>query len=169
MRLLVAAIFVASVLGCSHPTAPWHQDPLLQTSQLEYNLLPEMGGWSAQLEYQFTNETGGTVFIPNCRGSFSLRLERLENREWQSAWEPVLTLCNSSSIEIPPNDSKAFVLRLWGAAPGQNVAPRFSRSDPAGVYRIVWIDARSSLKAESALGEPIPLKYRLSNKFNLVH
>lgn len=158
-----------AVLSCVSTTAPLTRDsgPPIQTEDLIYKLEEDSRGWSVNIDYTYQNRTGGTVYIVNCNGSFALRLERFEEGEWRFAWGPVLPQCLSPAITIAPGGTYGATLRVWGAPPETRMAPQFTDDDPAGLYRIVWIDALSSFQDRLPFGEQLAFDHRVSNQFNL--
>lgn len=157
-------------VGCDSGLGPFEPDnPLIQTDAQEYELELTGEEWlSAEIPYTFENRTGGTVYIPNCQGGFSLRLDRLEGFDWEPAWAPTLLACLSSPIVIEPGESFSQNLNVTGGLLGTNTGPRWDREDPSGIYRIVWVAALSSYDQDrSPFGPQIPLEYRVSNPFVL--
>jgi hypothetical protein len=115
----------------------------IQTDSLQYHLDFDGRGLHARIPYVFTNRTGGTVSITNCRGLFALHLEREANGSWHPAWSPVLLGCLSAAIVIENNAEYRDTVDVWGAPPGGNSYPQFDKQDPTGTYRIVWDDDHS--------------------------
>ena len=159
-------IVPALLNGCLSVTGP-ADPPLLQTDALTYELVRDDSGFTVSIPYTFTNRTGGSVYLPNCRGGFWLHLEREDEGDWHAAWSPFLLLCLSPPIVIEEDEVWVDTLEVWGGLPGGNVWPRFDVADPAGTYRIVWDDALSSYQDHLPFGRPLPLAERMSNTFQL--
>jgi hypothetical protein len=158
----VALGIVLGSFACDSPVAlDLAKNPLIQTDSLEYTLRADRNGWAVDIPYVFTNLTGATVYLSNCRGGFALHLERQVGGAWQTAWSPAVLLCSSPSIGIRRGAQFERVLDVWGATPGGHTYPHFDIMDPSGTYRIVWDAAYSD-------DGPIPLEMRVSNAFELV-
>jgi hypothetical protein len=72
-----------------------------------------------------------------------------------------------AAVVVDPGDTFATELRVWGARPNQNSGPAFDVADPSGTYRLVWDAAAWSRQNGSQPVEPMPLEYRISNRFVL--
>lgn len=146
----------AALLGCAGLTdLARDSEPPIQTELLQYHLSFDGIGLEAKIAYVFTNRTGGPVYIPNCRGSFYLHLDR-EHGGWHKAWSAGVLTCGGSPIVVESDSVFRDTLVVWGAPPGTNWYPQFDKQDPTGIYRIVWDEALSS----SSDGPPIPLDSR---------
>ena len=148
----VARVLVTTLPGCGSPLEP--SVPMLETDSGAYTMVDNGLGFEAHIPYRFTNRTFGDVYLANCRGAFSLALERRVGRTWKVAWSPAGPLCASPPIVIHRDATFADTLRVFGARPSTNFHPQFDSDDPRGTYRIVWyVD--------------IPLAARTSNAFAL--
>jgi len=145
----------AAVFGCAGATDLARAHEPIQTDSLHYQLVFDGVGYHVRIPYVFTNQTGGTVYIENCRGAFYLHLERKGSDEGHAAWAAAIPKCLSGPIVIDKDMSFTDTLDVWGAPPGGNWYPQFDRTDPSGTYRIVWD------------GTSIPRSARLSNWFAL--
>ncbi len=157
-------------LGCD--TLDWlgpEDERLIQTEELEYQLTPDWVGLSVEIPYTFTNSTGRRVYLPNCNGSFGIRLIREQDGEWITAWAPIRPACASPPIVIEPGATFANTLRAWGAPPDStNWGPNFDLDDPSGTYRIEWSRPHFSYDANApSSGTVLPFKARVSNRFSL--
>lgn len=176
-RLVVAAsrsglpLVLAAALagwGCEASTGlARDNERLIQTESLAYDLRSDGLGLRVEIGYVFTNRTGATVYLVNCRGAFALRLEREVEAVWRTAWGPVLNQCLSPPIVIESGATFVDTLHVWGGPPGSNSYPQFDTDDPSGTYRIVWEAALSSYQDRLPFGPQIPLEARISNRFTL--
>ena len=162
---------VLSTVGCES-TTPEVEDTALVTDGTSFQL----GRWTGRghvwyttrIPYSFANRTGSKVYLPNCNGGFSVRLEMQEAGEWVHMWSPILLLCLSPPIVIEPGEVYETTLHVTGCLVG-NCLPRLvlppTESTP---IRIVWSGALSSYDSRaSPFGELIPLEERVSNSFTL--
>ena len=169
--LLCAAAMVLSALGCEL-TTPEVKDTALVTDGTSFRLdTVTVGGnlwYLGEIPYSFTNRTGSTVYIPNCRGSFIVSLEMQESGERVRAWTAIPPLCLSAPIVIESSEVWETTLTVGGCVVG-NCAPRIRLPRTAFTrYRIVWHEALSSYDPNGPpWGERIPLEERVSNRFTL--
>lgn len=175
MRLLcsVALAGAASLalFGCGGegPTAPFsHEDaPVVMGSEL-FVLEAGTVGWSGNLAFEYRNRTDRTISLLNCRGNFALRLEKWTGREWVLGWAPVLQSCLSHPIEIPPGESHAHELHVFGGFPDRSIYPKFSVDEISGDYRLVITSAYWDYDPDGPeWGELVPLGERVSAPFRL--
>ena len=160
--------FLLAAAACGSATdLPRDVEPLLQTESLEYELSSGSVGLRTEIPYSFENRTGDAVYLVNCNGDFALVLQRLEGDQWVTAWGPVLNDCLSPPIVIAEGEVWADTVHVWGAMAGTNSFPQFDVAEPAGIYRILWIDALSSFQDHLPFGPQIPEEYRISNRFFL--
>lgn len=169
LRPWAALGLLLGIYACGSGTdLPRDVEPLLQTESLEYELSAGSIALSTEIPYSFENRTGGVVYLVNCNGHFALVLQRLEGEQWVTAWGPVLNDCLSPPIVIAQGEVFADTVHVWGALPGTNAYPRFDVAQPAGVYRILWVDALASFQDHLPFGPQVPEEYRISNRFFLV-
>lgn len=165
---ILALCVASSLVACDSTTSvPTPLTPLIQTDRASYTL-----SWNAPLlmtriAYVFTNRTGHTVYLPNCRGEFGVELERGDGAPWKVAWAPVLLMCLSAPIVIEARATFAGILLVAGGLPGSNVGPQFYRADPSGRYRLVWTQVLSSYDPSTVSGKMVPEEDRVSNSFEL--
>ena len=165
----IIVILALTLPACESSTGLARDDSRpIQTEALAYELRPDGPGFGVDIPYVFTNRTGSPVYIVNCNGGFALHLERRDGVTWHSVWGPAINGCISAPIVIQPNATFADTLRLWGAPPGSNIAPRFNRADLDGTYRLVWDDVLSAFDPNSyPFGSQISFGDRVSNRFAL--
>lgn len=167
-RRLLAAVVVLAAAACDSSTAP--PSPINAMIRPDTSAFPVsvQEGWaSADVEYRFSNTTGGTVYLVNCLGAFGVRLERWESESWRTVWSPALPECLSDPIVIEGGEVRADTLSIVGALPGTTGFPSFDAPDPEGTYRIVWEAALSSYQSTAPFGDPLPLEQRASLPFDL--
>lgn len=150
------------------PTVPSRDAVAFQTDSLSYTLLSASVGLEGKIAFVFTNPTSAPVYIVNCRGATSLRLEKQSGDTWVPAWSPVIPLCLSAPIVVQPGQQYAGVVHVFGGYPSTAMHPRFVVDSVPGVYRIVWADVlRTYNNRTYPFGEPLPLEQRVSNRFQL--
>lgn len=163
MRTGGVLALVLVLYGCGSSTTS-SETQLLQTGQASYPLVADQSGVEVTIDYTFSNQTGYTVYLPNCRGGYFYRLERLEGGAWVSAWNPDQFLCLSEPITIEAGQTFSDTIRIWGTQGD----PAFERVNAGGTFRIVWAGAVTAY-AEGPLSEALlPLEHRVSNAFELL-
>jgi hypothetical protein len=169
----LALLAASAVAACESILLPVEDDPLLVTSATVYVLrgdgLSVRSLYETEISYMFNNRTSGAVFLPNCKGSFFIQLERRSSDGvWEFAWAPFAPLCQSPAIVIDEGTTFADTLRVKAGASGSYIAHQFPFKDPRGTYRIVWTYALSSYDPRAnPRGQELPLRFRVSNSFEL--
>lgn len=156
--------------GCDGITAPARDEGApLQTDRLSYQLqLDRNGDLTTRIPFTYHNSTGDTVYLVNCKGLVPPSLEKWQNGDWVPAWGAIVPACLSPPIEVAPGEDFEYTLQVNAARQGSNVQPQFRVADLAGIYRLVWSVPVHHYDAYNAhLGTPLPLKDRISNRFNL--
>jgi hypothetical protein len=167
-QVAIGLVSLGVTTACLSVTGPGRDvEPLIHTDATAYQLSFNGHGFTTMIPYVFDNRTDASVHLHNCNGAFAQKLERLERGKWVVAWYPALPLCLSAPIVVDPGDTFATELRVWGARPNQNFGPAFDVADPSGTYRLVWDAAAWSRQNGSQPVEPMPLEYRISNRFVL--
>lgn len=162
---------VAGLAGCDSGPAPRRDASApLQTERLTYEMTPRPGGWSTDIAFRFRNDAADTIYWPHCGRQLSISLDRLAPDSIADFWEPALFLCLSGTpVVIPPGGIYVDTLRVEGAEPGTGGSSAFSRRDLNGTYRMVWRGLLFHYDGRAARsGDPVPLRYRISNRFRLV-
>jgi hypothetical protein len=154
-------VLLLALHACDSPTAS--ETRLLQTAEASYALVADEGGIGVAIDYTFLNQTGHTVYLPNCKGVYFFRLERLEGGAWASAWDPDRFLCLSPPIVIEAEQSFSDTVQVWGS----HDDPEMQNVRAGGTFRVVWTAALSS-EDEPFSEALIPLEYRVSNSFVLL-
>jgi hypothetical protein len=139
-----------------------------QTDHLSYTLSSTRSGLEGKIAFVFTNPTSTPVYIVNCRGATSLRLEKQSGDTWVPAWSPVISLCLSAPIVVQPGQQYSGVVHISAGHPSSNLYPKFVVDPVPGVYRIVWANVLRTYNDRAyPFGEPLPLEQRVSNRFQL--
>jgi hypothetical protein len=140
----------------------------IQTDATFYSLREEWVGLETEISLTYGNQTADTLYIVNCLGGLAAVLEKKVDRGWEKFWSPILLLCLSPPIIVEPRDVLVDTLHLWGALPGHNAGPEFKSDDVEGVYRIVLHNVVFNYdEDQTGFGDPVPLEYRVSNRFVL--
>lgn len=135
---LGAALTLLAAGGCGSPTAPLGpDDPPVVMSDSLYVLEAGATGWRGELAFTYYNVTDRTLSLANCRGGFAYRLEKWTDEGWVTAWSPVLLMCLSPPIRIPPGRSHEHVATVFSGFPDSNSYPRFQVDEIDGTYRVV--------------------------------
>jgi hypothetical protein len=171
LRHLRPAAWVAfAFAGCADPTgpAPGSVDPPVVTGASSYTLERLPRGWAGQIDFSFTNVTSRTISLLNCHGGFALRLEKDVDGAWVPAWHPVLFLCLSPPIVIPPGEAHEHVVHVFGGDPESNAYPQFQMEEIDGTYRLVITSAYWDYDHSGPdWGEAPPLELRVSGPFEI--
>lgn len=140
-------------------------DALFQTDSLSYTVVSGDNGYWVHIATTFTNRTGHDVYFANCNNQTGLKLEKLEDGEWRTAWSPMLPLCLSAPILVEPGSTYDMDVGVFGGYPDNNKYPKFLVDEVDGVYRIVWDAAYSFYEKDGESNEELPLGQRVSNRF----
>ena len=170
-RLLAHAALGFALVAC-------HKDVLVptrdkgapvQTDATTYVLVRDGVGWRTSIAFEFRNIALDTLYIVNCDRATQVALEQQGGGSWSTFWSPVVQLCLSSPIVIPPGATYTDTLSVWGAEPGHNVIPEFPSTDLDGVYRVVWNNVVLHYgTGPQGFGTPAPMQFRYSNAFRLL-
>lgn len=163
-------VLAGIVVACGAVTAAEeHGDASLRTDANVYQLQRDSrGNLTVEIPFTYHNTTGKTVYLVNCNGAVPPSLEKWQDGEWVAGWNPVVLLCLSPPIQVPPNGVYEDTLRVLAAPYGSNAGPQFEVADPDGTYRLVWHVALHDYDLDDPpAGTPLPLENRLSNSFDL--
>jgi hypothetical protein len=139
-----------------------------QTDSLKYSLVSSEYGLQGKIAFEFTNPTSAPVYIVNCQGNTSLRLEKQVGGAWVPAWSPVIRECLSPPIVVHPGQRYSGVVHVFSGHPNSNLYPQFVVDPVPGVFRVVWDDVLINYDdREYPFGDPLPLEHRVSNRFEL--
>ena len=166
-RLLIATF---ALPACLSAQARITRDvgALFQTDSLRYKLRASSMGYDGEIGVTFTNRTGETVYIVNCKQATAISLEKRMAGKWTKVWSPPIPLCLSPPITVAPGATYRTRVWIFGGYPGSNANPQFSVTDIAGEYRAVWGQVLSSYQTKSLPhGTPLPIDRRVSNRFLL--
>ncbi len=167
--VLVVAI---ALTGCGDSPVGLERDieAPIQTDGLEYELQDNAGyTWDVAIPLRYTNNTGRTIYVPNCNRTIVTWLEKEDAGEWVFAWGGVTAACQSPVIVVEPAATYDDTLHVIAGQTGTNIGSKFRVTDIDGIYRIVWVEVYSSYDpdARQPIGEKLPLHQRVSNRFRL--
>lgn len=152
--------------ACNDPSGPL--SPAFATDAPEYTLRATTIGYEGEIPYLFTNPTAASVFIVNCSGGTSLRLEQRQGDTWVVAWAPVVLACLSPPIVVAGNSQYRGTVRISDCSFRTNCGPKFLTATIPGQYRLVWDDFLTSFDSSKyPFGKALPLRQRTSNTFTL--
>jgi hypothetical protein len=140
---------------------------LFQTDSLAYVLRADATTFDGAVGVTLTNRTGATLYIMNCGGSTGVTLEKRVSGQWQGVWSPGVLACLSPPITVSSGGTYRTNIRVSGGFPQSNLYPQLATADVAGEYRLVWRSVLSSYQDPLPFGEPLPLEWRVSNRFTL--
>jgi len=141
----------------------------LQTDRLAYEFSAGADGFHAvRIALEWQNPLPDTVWWQQCLKELDVRVERNEGGGWISVWFPVLRLCSSPPIAIPPDGTHGDSLVVWGRFPGTGNAPPqlWERDRIRGRYRLVWNGLSLHPDGVTAT-DTLDTAYRASNMFRL--
>ncbi len=130
----------------------------IQTDSSVYHVRTA-GGYQATIVLTYTNPTAAPVYIASCGGPHPPLIEKWENGEWVTAYNPPVPLCYSPPVEIQPGQAYTYTYRVIVGLPADNAYPKFQVSEIPGTYRLRWL-----LRGPDA---PLPLEQTISNTFEL--
>lgn len=173
-RRTIPLIFTVALASCAlelEPelsSAPDPDSAPILTERTSYTLERSASGWEGEIGFEYTNPTDRTISLLNCNEQFGLLLEIWQDDDWVTAWGPALPECLSPPIDIPPGESYATTLRVFGGFPRNNVYPKFRVEPIDGDYRIVITSAYWDYDHDGpSWGEEPSLEHRVSNTFEL--
>lgn len=171
LRSLLPLAFVALLSGgCALEarTAPDSEDTPIVTDRTSYTLERGSHGWETEIRVEYENRTNGTISLVNCKGAYSLQLERWDGGEWVHAWSPTLPMCLSPPIEIGASRTYSDQVRVFGGFPDNRAHFRFEVDEVDGTYRLVITSAYREYDHDGPpWGDEVPLEHRISNTFEL--
>jgi hypothetical protein len=174
-RETIPALLCAWALACAPPADPIdtparlvepEPDRPIQTDTLAFTVARTPDGLGVRIPFTFTNLTGDTVYVVNCRRTLAMSLQKRVADDWVDTWHAEVPQCLSPPVIVPPGGSHADTLHVHGATAADHF-PRFERA-PEGVHRIVWHALVHRYdENQSGFGQPVPLAHRVSNPFVL--
>ena len=79
-------LFLATSPGCLEPSAPSDGSAPIQTDAAAYQLQAGSTGYTATIDFVFTNLRQASVYVVNCKGIAPPGLEKLVDGAWVRAW-----------------------------------------------------------------------------------
>jgi hypothetical protein len=148
---------VVSVLlaGCSDPSEPDADGPHLLVTAGDAFVLErtEIGGYTGEIPFAFTNRFFPTVYVRTCRGLEDVippGLERLDGDEWVPALDQVLACTASPPFRVPQGDRLTGTVRIHAFGHGSNAFPQFDTPEVDGTYRLAWGELARVWSADGA-------------------
>lgn len=142
---------------------------LVQTDTLGYTFDETENELEVDIPYRYENRTGDTICLNNCRGSFSIELEKRIEETWETVWTPAIPACASSPIKFAPDSVFRDTLTVVHRK-DENSFPKMDVERFDGVYRVNVIAASRIASTPEELkcgGEQLPREMRVSNPFVL--
>lgn len=167
MKWLVWSPMLGVVSGCSAPTVPERDDPLLQTDRLRYELSQVPGGWETTVVATHTNRTGKAVYFPGCgRGAPIYNFVRAGSGP-EVAFSLAWACPASKAVEIPAGTTRTDTLRFVSLE-SPNRVPPIQPEQRVGLMRVVYAIYGSVLESgEANWRDPLPEEQRRSNVFQI--
>lgn len=137
-------------------------------SASRYTLTSSGNMWSGEIGFTFTNLSDRPLSLLNCRGGYSMTLEKWEKGEWVPGWSPVQLQCLSPPIVIGAGDTRDDVLPVRAGRAGSNLYPQFLVPGIDGTYRLVIGAAFWDYDHDGPpWGETLSLDLRVSDPFEI--
>ncbi len=157
------------LVGCDLPFGLGQEDePLLRTEGEEFELREPSGGPQLTIPYRFVNRSGSRVFLVNCLGDVRPHMDRRVGGRWVQAYAPLRLFCLSAPVVIEPGAEYYDTLNVYREGLIDPSDPQAETPDLEGTYRLRWEIALSSFDKDNyPFGEPIRLRFRVSNSFVL--
>jgi hypothetical protein len=124
-------LLVAAALSCAYGTTINVTEPLVQTSQGSYTVLP--GASEIEIPVTLTNRTGEVLYLDGVGRDLQV-VEKLVSGEWRVAYHPVYTMQAAEPLLLPDGESRQMTVAL-NLQPGTE--PQF-QEPPPGRYRLVF-------------------------------
>lgn len=145
-------------LPAADRAGPQPNGPPIQTDSSVYHVRTA-GGYQATIGLTYTNPTGEPVFIAACHNPHPPLMEKWEDGQWVTAYNPPVLMCITPPVVIEPRQSYSYTYRIVAGLPHDNAYPKFEVSEIPGTYRLRWL-----LRGPDA---PLPLEQTISNTFEL--
>lgn len=144
---------------------------LVQTDTLGYEFEETEYELEVEIPYRYENRTGDTICLNNCRGSFSIELEKRIEGTWETVWAPAIPACASPPIKFAPDSVFGDTLTVVHRK-DEDSFPKMDVERFDGVYRVnVTAASRVGPTPEGQEfkcgGEQLPKENRVSNPFVL--
>lgn len=166
---LAAGVLLACAGDQATSPAGSDADPLFQTDSLQYSLRAGSIGYEARLLVTYTNRTARATSFSNCRGGVNVELEKFVDGQWKWAWSPVMLMCYSQPIVVPPGGTYVLPIAVFGGYPDCRCGPQFNMPEVTGIYRAVWRGGFDVAPPNGGTGsDSLPESARVSNQFLLV-
>jgi len=172
-------VMVAAVAACDvdritigvgtaglHHADRW--DPWLITDRTTYVARYTASTVILDINFQFENRSRVAVAIPRCTQPHRPVLDKLVAGEWVEVFTPLET-CWDQPLVVGPGRTSQFSVRVRAGLPHTNIHPQFRTSHVPGTYRLRWDLYRYEPHAQFRIGAALPLEYRVSNEFRIVH
>ena len=161
-------LLLAASLACIELAAPSDGPAPIRTDAVEYKLQAGPTGYTATIDFVFTNPRQASVYIVNCNGIAPPTLEKFVHGAWVRAWSGIVPECLSPPIVISGGGQYHRALHVFAGYPATNSYPKFETPGIDGEYRMVWTYVLGSFDVQTyPFGEQLPLEQRISNPFTL--
>ncbi len=176
--LLPACAGAGTAPGGQEENSRLNQAPLIQTERTSYTV--ERGESRdadgtlygryvrVAIRLRYTNSTDGPIYLPTCNDINPPLMQKKERSRWVIAFAPIVQACLGPPEVIQPGKTFSYEYQVEGFEPGGRVMPQFN-TDVPGTYRLVWdaYETWNESGPEPGLGRQLPLRYRISNEFEL--
>jgi hypothetical protein len=175
----VSVLIFASLASCGDNPTGLDRDRSapVQTERLSYSVDRESFSlfdvtadrFSTTIGYEFTNQTGQTVYLVTCHGPSFFLEKKTEGGAWQPVWWGAdYEDCLAPAIVIEPDMSYVGLLEVSGFEPHDGIGPNFTTVDLNGVFRLILDSAVFLQNPEDyPRGSSVGTEFLRSNEFKL--
>jgi hypothetical protein len=117
---------------------------------------------------RFDNRGRQAVAIPRCGGAHRPVLEKLMFGEWVEVLTPVEECWDVPAV-VGPGRSVRYVYHVRAGRPHTTLHPQFQTNHIPGTYRLRWDIYEYDMHSQFHIGPLLPIEYRVSNEFRVIH
>ena len=164
------AVLAVILVACS--TDPLDVDvgdgPLIRTDASSYVLTQRDGLLEVLIPVTFENRLPQPIYLQSCSRPIPPILERKVGDEWRVAWSERVLCSSVVPLYLEPGEVYEDTIHIYAHPFGDERTPQFATADVSGTHRLQWRTALRSFDSRSRPpGEPVPLRHRVSNEFQL--
>lgn len=171
MKTTFALLSLLIIPACGAPRGrvAKDSDPAISTDRERYVLRAGEFGPEVAIVARFRAPEDRAVYVMNCNGAISSRLQRQVGDGWVDAWAATVNGCLSEPIAIAAggNHTATVLVRPRSGAvlyPGGKQDGMIEE----GTYRLVWDRVLTSFNRQARpVGPELPLTQRISNSFQV--
>jgi hypothetical protein len=168
MKRVLGLPLLVAVAACSDLLTFDDDLPLLRTHGESFVMTPLGETFEVTIPYTYENRTGGDVYLVHCGAAAPhFALEQRDGRRWVPVWAHLQLECAPVAVRIDEGATLSGAHRIVPAHGFFGPQAEFPRRLPDGEYRIRWAPRSSFDRQADDFGEPLPMRYGVSNLFTL--